>query len=156
MMACANIRKVRTYEPENMTEVKDKYVIAREDLLFPKLSFQINGILFDVAHQLGGGHREQYYERAVRVGLQSAGLSFREQVYVPVRYKEQTIGKYYLDFLVEEKIVLELKRGQFIPANVILQTKEYLAALQMTLGLVACFTHKGVFIKRIVNQHVCS
>jgi GxxExxY protein len=132
----------------------NKYTLRRDDLLYPELSFKINGILFKISRELGGGHKEQFYERAVKVGLENAGIKFKEQHYVPIRFEDKIIGKYFLDFLIEDTIVLELKRDQFIPAAIINQTKQYLTALNLQLALIACFTHKGVFIKRIVNQFI--
>ena len=89
-----------------MEEKKTSYIVKRDDLLFPELSFQLNGILFDISKHLGGGHREEYYERAVRIALQEARIPFREQVYVSLQYKGKNIGRYYLDFLIDDKIIL--------------------------------------------------
>ncbi len=129
-----------------------KYVVRSESLLYSELSFKVNGILFDVFKQLGGGHLEKYYQKAVRIGLEYNDISFEEQYYAPLKYKEEVVGKYFLDFLIEDKIVLELKRDQFIPANIIHQTKQYLVTLDLELAILGCFTHKGVIIKRIINQ----
>lgn len=130
------------------------YTLRRNDLLFPELSFQINGILYEIFKQLGGGHKEKYYQKAVQIGLTNKNISFKEQFYVPIQFEGKIIGKYFLDFLIEDKIVLELKREQFIPAHIIHQTKQYLETLNLELGLIACFTHRGVFIKRIINQQI--
>ncbi|EKE07391.1 MAG: hypothetical protein ACD_18C00100G0005 [uncultured bacterium] len=131
---------------------KNKYVVNNKNLLYPELSFEINGILFDVFKQIGGGHLEKYYQKAVALGLKNKNINFKEQYYVPLKYENEIVGKYFLDFLIEDKIVIELKRGQFVPANIINQTKQYLVSLNLELALIACFTHKGVFIKRIINQ----
>ena len=145
------IRNVRMFAHSVSFAHLMKYQLKRDDLLFPGLSFKLNGVLFDVSKQLGGGHREQYYQKAVAIALEQAKIPFREQVYAPLVYNGKVIGKYYLDFLVDEKIILELKRGQFVPATVINQTKEYLSALQRDLAIIACFTYSGVVIKRIIN-----
>ena len=134
-----------------MLEGSKKYQVRRNDLLYPELSFKINGVLFEVFRQIGGGHQENYYQKAVRAGLQYHHIPFKEQVHVPLVCYDQKVGKYFLDFLVEERIILELKRGKFVPAKVIDQTKQYLCALSLKLALIACFTQEGVFIKRIVN-----
>lgn len=128
-----------------------QYTIYKKGLLYPELSFTINGTLFDVSNQLGGGHKESYFQKAVAIGLTNAGMSFQEQVYVPLKFNGHIIGKYFLDFLIEKTIILELKRSRFIPAIIINQTKEYLTALNLQLAIIACFTHNGVIIKRIVN-----
>ncbi len=127
------------------------YTVKKDDLLHPELSFVINGILFDVFKQIGGGHKEKYYQKAVAIGLKQKNLNFREQYYVPLEFEGNVIGKYFLDFLIEDKIILELKRDQFIPAHIIHQTKQYLQTTKLQLGLIACFTHRGVTIKRIIN-----
>ncbi|MBU0597341.1 GxxExxY protein [Patescibacteria group bacterium] len=131
----------------------NNYKIYRDDLLYPELSFEISGVLFQIFKHLGSGHRERYYQKAVKVGLEKKGIKYKEQFYVPIRFEGELIGKYYLDFLIEDKIVLELKRGKYIPANVINQTKQYLESLEMKLGLIACFTHTSVHVKRIINHY---
>lgn len=132
--------------------INKDYVVRRKDLLYPKLSFRINGILFEVFKQLGGGHEERYYQKAVAAGLRKEEIKFKEQFYVPLNCFGEKVGKYYLDFLIDDKIVLELKRGQFISAQIIHQTKQYLDSLHLKLGIIACFTYKGVIIKRIINN----
>lgn len=127
------------------------YFLKRKDLLFPELSFKINGILFDVSNQLGGGHKEKYYQKAISMALTKANLKFIEQKYVPLTYNNEIIGKYFLDFLIEDKLILELKQGKFANAFIIKQTNQYLAALNLQLALIACFTNNGVVIKRIIN-----
>ena len=130
-----------------------KYEIKRKDLLYPELSFIINGVLIDVSKQLGGGHPEKYYQKAVGLGLTATNIKHKEQLYVPLQYKEKIIGKYFLDFLINDCVVLEIKRGQFISATIIKQVKSYLTALKLKLAIIACFTHQGVVIKRIINEY---
>ncbi|MBP9731887.1 MAG: GxxExxY protein [Candidatus Magasanikbacteria bacterium] len=128
------------------------YLLRRNDLLYPELSFRINGILYEVARELGGGHQEKHYQKAVAVGLQNQKIKFQEQFYTPLTFQGEQVGKYFLDFLVEDNIVIELKRGLFIPRKIIEQTFQYLQALDLQLGIIACFTNQGVIIKRIINQ----
>ena len=127
------------------------YNVQKNDLLYPDLSFRITGVLFEVFKQIGGGHLEKVYQKAVAHGLQKQGIKFSEQVYTPLRFEDKIIGRYYLDFLIEDKIVLELKRGQFVSAQVIHQTRQYLESLKLQLALASCFTYSGVYVKRIVN-----
>lgn len=79
-------------------------------------------------------------------------ISFEEQHYIPLIYGDKNIGAYYLDFLIEGKIILELKRGKYIPINIINQTKKYLSALDLELAIIGCFAFDCVVPKRIVNQ----
>ena len=130
-----------------------QYKIIRKDLLYPKLSFLINGVLIDVAKTLGGGHREDYYCKAIETGFNLKNIKFEREVYTPLKYKEQIVGKYFLDFLIENKIILEIKRGKFVSVSVIEQTYQYLSAMKLKLALIACFTYNGVVIKRVINEY---
>lgn len=87
------------------------YTLRRSDLLYPDLSFKINGILFKVFKKLGRGHREIYYQRATKIGSEKERIKFNEQFYVPIIFESGVVGKYFLDFLIDGKIILEIKRG---------------------------------------------
>mgnify|MGYP002623505702 CR=1 FL=1 len=100
---------------------------------------------------MGGNHPEKYYQKAVAIALTERGLSFIEQYYVPVTMHGKPVGRYYLDFLIEDCVILELKRGKYVPKMVFHQTKKYLSALDLELALVACFATDCVIIKRILN-----
>lgn len=125
--------------------------IIRKDIIYSDLSYIINGILFEVFRQLGGGHRESYYQKAIAAALLEKNIKFTEQYYVPLKFNDHVVGKYYLDFLIEDKMILEIKRGKFVTARIIDQVNQYLKTLNLKLGLIACFTYNGVFPKRILN-----
>ncbi|MCH7613875.1 MAG: GxxExxY protein, partial [Candidatus Marinimicrobia bacterium] len=58
------------------------------------------------------GYAEKVYQKAVAQGLRDAGLKFLGQVYSPVMYNGKRVGSNYFDFLIEGKVVLELKKGK--------------------------------------------
>ncbi len=122
-----------------------------EDLIFPELSYQIIGIIFDVYNKLGYGHKESVYQKAIAISLKDCGLSFWEQVYTPVVFNKAIIGRNYLDFLVENKIVLEIKKGNYFSKSHIDQLYRYLAVNNLKLGLLIYFSPDKMRFKRIVN-----
>ncbi len=127
--------------------------LRRTDLIEPELSYRIVGILFQVYNELGSGHLERVYQRAVRDALTRAGIAFQEQVAISVRFKERVIGRFLCDFLIESKVLLELKIGnRFTPRN-IQQVTSYLKSLQFPLAILANFGRDGVIFKRILNLH---
>ncbi len=144
---------IRNYKIKIMNQGGKQHVLRRNDLLYPELSYKINGVLFEVFRQLGGGHREKYYQEAMKLALSKAGIKFKEQVYAPLKFDEKIVGKYYLDFLIEDKIILELKRGKIIAINNVKQVKQYLTVLNLKLALIASFTYEGVKINRILNEY---
>lgn len=127
------------------------YNLIRQDLVYPELSYQIVGALFDVYNELGGGYREKYYQKAVANALKNGNLMFKEQVHIPLKFNGQTIGKNFLDFLIENKIVLEIKSGEIFTRKNIEQVYSYLKAKELKLGILANFTRSGLRFKRIIN-----
>jgi len=124
-------------------------------LIHPELSYQIVGILFDVSNELGHGYQEKHYQKAIAAALQKAGIAYTEQAPVQINYKGEKVGIYFLDFLIENKIVLEIKRGEYFSKTNLKQVSGYLKATGLQLGIVANFTANGLKFKRIVcaNQY---
>jgi GxxExxY protein len=91
--------------------MKNRPILKRNDLVYPDLCYQIIGILFEVYRQLGGGYHEKYYQKIVAKESNKCGLGFYEQVATLLIYKGSKVGNYFLDFVIANKIVLELKRG---------------------------------------------
>lgn len=128
-----------------------KRIIFRKDLLYPELSYQIIGILFEVYNQLGPGYHEKYYQRAIAKELENNKIPFAQQVFIPLKFRKEVIGRQYLDFLIEEKIVLEIKKGDRFSKRHIEQIFNYLKATGLKLGILANFGSKSLKFKRIIN-----
>ncbi len=84
--------------------------LVRDDLVYPDLSYAIIGCAYDVFNELGPGHVQKFYQRALAKSLSLKNIKFKEQVYYPLKFKKQIIGRAFLDFEVEEKIVVEIKK----------------------------------------------
>lgn len=121
-----------------------------EKLLYQDLSEKIIGILFKVYNQLGAGLQEKYYQRAIAKELEKAKIKFDQEKIVPLLYEGEKIGNHVLDFLVDDKIVLELKAGAPYKNSHIKQTLEYLKVTKKSLALLAFFSSEGVRIKRLI------
>ncbi len=83
--------------------------------------------------------------------LKNNNLKFTEQTYFPIKITEEKIGNYYLDFLIENKIVLEIKKDTEFRRKNIEQVYNYLKYTNLKLGILANFTKNGVRFKRILN-----
>ena len=125
--------------------------VKKQDLLFPELSYRIVGCAFDVFKEIGPGHLEKIYQRALAKAFQRKNIKYQEQVRHRVSCSGEIIGRGYFDFLVEDKIVVELKRGKFYYAEELSQVNEYLKMSDLKLGIIIRFTHEGVRTKRVVN-----
>ncbi len=122
-----------------------------KDLIYPELSYKLVGLAFTVFNELDFGHLEKIYQRAYAKELALEKLKFKEQVPYNVIYKGEIIGKGYLDFLVEDKIIIELKRNDHYSKKHIEQVVNYLKISGLKLALLIHFSKEGVKYKRIVN-----
>ena len=125
--------------------------IYNSDLLYPQLSYQIIGILFDIFLNFGYGYRENQYQKAIEVGLKKSGIKYSKEVPIKITYREKFITTNYLDFLIDDKIILEIKQGEWFSRKDIEQVYNYLKSTKLKLGILARFTRSGVKFKRIIN-----
>lgn len=121
-------------------------------LVYPELSYQIMGILFDVHNRLGGGFEEKYYQRAVEKLLKLNKINFDKELKADISFEGDKIGKYFLDFLVENKIIVELKTVPEILPIHFRQVRSYLKVKKLELGILANFRSKKLIYKRILNK----
>lgn len=122
------------------------------EILHKELSYKIVGILFSVHTQLGNRYQEKYYQRAVEIALIENNLNFSKEVSVDLQYNNKAIGKYYLDFLIENKIVLELKTVLSFAPKDFKQVLGYLKAKNLALGILANFQTESLVYNRIINS----
>jgi len=125
--------------------------IRRNDLVYPELSYQIVGYAFEVFADLGPGHSEKTYQKAYAVMLKKNNHEFKEQVYYPLRFKDEIVSKGFLDFSVEDKIIVELKKDERFSKTHIDQVLDYIKRTNLKLAILINFTKSGVVFKRIVN-----
>jgi len=120
-------------------------------LVYADLTRAVIGAMFEVHNHLGSGLLEKHYQRGLAEELKRRGIKYIEQFSVKLDYKGTCVGKYYLDFLIDDKVILEIKRGVHFSRNDIQQTLNYLKALNLKLGLLVYFGKDGVKFKMIVN-----
>jgi len=120
-------------------------------IIYPELSFKIIGIAFKVFNSLQYGHQEKYYQKAFEIELNNQKIKYEKEKEISLNYDDQKIGKYYLDFLIEEKIIIELKVLSSYRYKNIRQVLEYLKETNKKLAILIYFTQDGIRYRRIVN-----
>jgi GxxExxY protein len=126
----------------------------REDVdlvMINNITEKIIKCAFTVSNSLGVGFLEKVYENALAVEFQAAGISFSQQHSLPIFYRENLIGDYFADFLVENSVLLELKAVKNIDEIHLAQCMNYLKATRLKVCLLINFGTKRVQIKRIIN-----
>lgn len=125
--------------------------LKRKDIFYPELSYIIIGCTFDIYNSLGSGHYEKYYQAALSESFLEKKLKHKQQVSFPLLYKKSIVGKRFFDFIVEDKIVVEIKKGNRFSKSHIDQVMEYLKLSNLKLAILVNFGSQGVAFKRIIN-----
>jgi len=114
------------------------------------ITYAINGAVFEVNRVLGAGFLEKVYENALLIELKRQGLKAENQVPIRVLYKENAVGEYLADIVVEKKVIVELKTVEKLDKVHEAQLLNYLKATGMQVGLLVNFKHPKAEIKRMV------
>ncbi len=120
-----------------------------ENFIHKELTYKIIGAAYEVYNALGSGFLEKVYENAMLIELESVGLKVQQQAPIKVTYNGKTIGEYFADLLVEEKVIVELKSVTELTSIHEVQLVNYLRATGMRVGLLTNFGDK-IKVKRKV------
>ncbi|MGB7785556.1 MAG: GxxExxY protein [Salinimicrobium sp.] len=121
------------------------------DLLYKKECYELLGVLFDVHNELGGGFLEAVYADAVEYELKSRDIPFEREKKYQVHYKDVLLPhNYFADFVVYNKIILELKSTTHIHDMHVAQCINYLKISNLRLALLANFEGERLIHQRIV------
>ena len=102
---------------------------------------------------LGAGFSEKVYEGALLEELRSRGVKARAQACFRVRYRDKIVGKYFVDILVEDEIVVELKCVENLVPEHMAQCLNYLRASELKIALLLNFQRSKLGWQRIVNKY---
>lgn len=120
-------------------------------LLHADLSQIIIDSFFKVHKELGFGFLERVYENALMIELQKADVFCEKQKAIKVFYDGKTVGDYFADIIVEEKIILELKACPLIEEHEF-QLLNYLKATEIEVGMLLSFGKKPRVIRKIFTN----
>ena len=126
-------------------------VLKRSDIVHPELSFKLVGVLYNVHKEMGYGFLERYYQKAIASELKKNNINFKEQDKVELIISGEVITSGIVDFIIEDKIILEIKQGNTFLKTNIDQVNSYLKMSKLQLGILANFTSRGLLYKRILN-----
>jgi GxxExxY protein len=119
---------------------------------YDDLTYKIIGAAMRVHNKLGPGLKEAFYQRALSVEMQAAGLSFHSEYAVEIHLDEARVGLLYLDHLVNDEIVVEEKALPHMLTNEeVAQVITYLCATGKKVGLLINFGRKGLEFRRILR-----
>ncbi len=130
-----------------MTEIKNP------DLLYPELSYKVVGAIYEVWKKLGSAFKESIYQNALKEEFKNRNILFFSQQQIPIFYNRKKIGVYVPDFIIEDKIILEIK---YLPMLTFKEKKQiwyYLKGTNYKLILLVNFGGKKLeIIRRVYDK----
>lgn len=122
--------------------------IKNPDLLYPELSYQVVGAIYKVWKQLGSGFKESVYQKALEEEFNNQNISFERQKQIPIFYNQKKIGVYVPDFIIDNKIILEIKHLPYLTFKEKRQCWYYLKGSNYKLLLLVNFGGQKLEIMR--------
>lgn len=115
-----------------------------------EITYRIQGAVFEVNRTLGPGFLEKVYENALIIELKQRNLKALSQAPINVYYKGEMVGEYFVDILVEDQVIIELKVADNLQKIHEAQILNYLKATGYKIGFLVNFTYPRAIIKRFV------
>lgn len=119
------------------------------NLLHKTITEDILKVYYDIYNELGCGFLEKVYQNSMYFELKSKGYKVEAQRPIKVYFKNQLVGEYYADLLIEDKVIVELKACELLMNAHVAQLMNYLKATEIEVGLLLNFGEEAEF-KRII------
>ena len=120
------------------------------EYIYKDLTYGIIGCLYEVHKELGSVHKEIVYHKALTIEFGSKSIPFVEEKAIDIKYKGKKIGIYRPDFIIDDKVILEIKAVPAITKPIRSQAYYYVKGTKYKLVILANFGTSKVDIKRLI------
>ena len=120
--------------------------------LYSESTKRVIGCAMRVHSVLGRGFQEVIYQRALAREMGSEGIAFGREVDIPIFYKGWQVGTRRVDFLVDDRITVELKAVSELDDAHLAQAINYVEAFNLDVGLLINFGGASLEVKRLHNN----
>ena len=118
---------------------------------YAEITEKIIGCAYRVYNRMGFGFAESVYENCLMIELGKAGLEYESQKPITVCYEGKNVGDFFVDLLVEDRVIIELKSVRHLAQRHEVQLVNYLVATGKDVGLLLNFGEERVEVKRKVR-----
>lgn len=126
--------------------------MIKEEYKYSDITAKIIGCAIKVHNELGPGFPEYIYQRALEIEFRNTLLKNVREKEHPVYYLNELVGKRRVDFVVEEKIMVELKAVDKLDELSLSRSLNYMKAFNLEVGLLINFGGAKLEFKRLVNN----
>lgn len=123
-----------------------------EHLKYSDITEKLIGCAMRVHQKMKNGYLESVYQNCLAIELDKAGVRYTKEVELPIYYEEVKVGKRRVDFLIEEKIIVELKAQVELNNAHLAQGLNYLETHNLEIGLLINFGSKSLQFRRLINE----
>jgi GxxExxY protein len=120
------------------------------EIIYKDLSYEIVGCFYRAYNTLGPGHKDEIYHKALAIEFENKKLSIESKKKIKIEYEGKEIGVYQPDFIIEKKIIVEIKSVLLMPKVFEKQLYYYLKASGYKVGYLVNFGSDKIDIKRRV------
>ena len=120
-------------------------------LLHNELTYKLRGLFFEIRNTYGPGQKENVYCNLLEETLKENQISFKREKSIKIHsINKKVVGVYKPDFIIDDKIILEIKSSRIIPKIDEKQLYYYLRNSKYEIGFLVNFSTPRIFIKRII------
>ena len=127
-------------------------MMVKEEYKYSDITEKIIGCAMTVHRRMRNGFQELIYHRCLIIEFRKIALSFSNEVELPIFYDNVEVGKRRVDFLVENKVVIEIKAVSELTDTHLAQALNYLESLNLEVGLLLNFGSKSLGVMRLINN----
>lgn len=122
------------------------------ELLHGNITEKLIGICYEIHNQYGSGQKETVYQNALEEKLTMNKLPFEREVPISIKSEDtgKKLGSHRLDFVVDDKVVVETKAIKFTPVKLEQQLYSYLKNSSYKVGLMVNFGSSRLYVRRII------
>lgn len=125
----------------------------KENYIYSDLTYKTIGALYEVHRELGAVHKEIIYHKALAIELANRDIKYVEEKGIDVKYKGKKIGIYRPDFIIDDKVIVEIKSVPMITKAMQDQVYHYVKGTKYKLVLLANFGSRSLGIKRLIYEN---
>jgi len=133
-----------------MPQIANKYM--KQELIYKDLSYEITGLLFETHNELGRYCNEKQFGDLFEKKLEEKNKMYKREKVIPASFKGERNGRNRVDFIIENKIIIELKCKRGIERKDYYQLQRYLKAFNKKLGTLVNIRDKFLKPKRVLNS----
>jgi GxxExxY protein len=121
-----------------------------DDLVYKDLAYKVVGCFYNVYNELGPGFKESVYHKSLAVEFSIQNIPYEGEKRVAIEYKNKNVGYYTPDFLIDGKIIVEIKAVETMPKLYETQLYYYLKGTNYKLGYIVNFGASKIDVRRRV------